>query len=57
MPASILDILDTDRSPDAVRDHAGTTQVDFEVDRPAPTCKFSTRIFFDRHGKGNGNFV
>ena len=28
-----LDILDADRSPNAVRVHAGTTQVDFEVDR------------------------
>ena len=31
-----LDILDADRSPNAVRVHAGTTQVDFEVDRPPP---------------------
>ena len=31
-----LDIVDTGRSPNAVRDHAGTTQVDFEVDRPPP---------------------
>ena len=31
-----LDILDVGRSPNAVRDHAGTTQVDFEVDRPPP---------------------
>ena len=29
-----LDLLDTNRSPNAVRFHAGTTQVDFEVDRP-----------------------
>ena len=50
-----LDILDAGRSPNAVRDHAGTTQVDFEVDRPAPTCRFSTRRSFDHHGKGNGN--
>ena len=28
-----LDILDADWSPNAVRVHAGTTQVDFEVDR------------------------
>ena len=28
-----LDILDADQSPNAVRVHAGTTQVDFEVDR------------------------
>ena len=31
-----LDILDVDRSPNAVTVHAGTTQVDFEVDRPPP---------------------
>ena len=31
-----LDILDADRSPNAVRFHVGTTQVDFEVDRPPP---------------------
>ena len=31
-----LDMLDADRSPNAVRVHAGTTQVDFEVDRPPP---------------------
>ena len=31
-----LDILDAGRSPNAVRDHAGTTQVDFEVDSPPP---------------------
>ena len=29
-----LDILDADRSPNAVRVRAGTTQVDFEVDCP-----------------------
>ena len=29
-----LDILDAGRSLNAVRDHAGTAQVDFEVDRP-----------------------
>ena len=28
--------LDAGRSPNAVRVHAGTTQVDFEVDRPPP---------------------
>ena len=28
-----LDILDAGRSPNAVRVYAGTTQVDFEVDR------------------------
>ena len=52
-----LDILDADRSPNAVSVHAGTSQVDFEVDRPAATCRFSTRRSFDHHGKGNGNFV
>ena len=31
-----LDILNADRSPNAVRFHVGTTQVDFEVDRPPP---------------------
>ena len=31
-----LDILDAGRSPNAVTVHAGTTQVDFEVDRPPP---------------------
>ena len=55
--ALYLDILDADRSPNAVRDHAGTTQVDFEVYRSASTCRFSTRRSFDHHSKGNGNFV
>ena len=31
-----LDTLDAGRSQNAVRVHAGTTQVDFEVDRPPP---------------------
>ena len=31
-----LDILDADRSPNAVRFHVGTTQVDFDVDRLPP---------------------
>ena len=31
-----LDILNADQSPNAVRFHVGTTQVDFEVDRPPP---------------------
>ena len=31
-----LDTLDACWSPNAVRDHDGTTQVDFEVDRPPP---------------------
>ena len=31
-----VDILDARRSPNAVRVHAGTTQVDFKVDRPPP---------------------
>ena len=34
MLALSLDILDAGRSPNAVRIHSGTTQVDFEVDRP-----------------------
>ena len=49
-----LDILDADRSPSTVRVHAGTTQVDFKVDRRR--LQFSTRRSFDHHGKGNGNF-
>ena len=37
MLALNLDTLDAGRSPNAVRDrHAGTAQVDFEVDRPPP---------------------
>ena len=48
-------MLDADRSPNAVRVHAGTSQVDFEVDCPPPAR--STRRSFDHHGKGNGNFV
>ena len=39
----------------AVSVHAGTSQVDFEVDCPPPAR--STRRSFDHHGKGNGNFV
>ena len=31
-----LDMLDADRSPNAASVHAGTSQVDFEVDRPPP---------------------
>ena len=31
-----LDILDADRSPNAVIFYVGTTQVVFEVDRPPP---------------------
>ena len=31
-----LDMLDADRSPNAVSVHAGTSQVDFEVDRSPP---------------------
>ena len=48
-------MLDADRSPNAVSVDAGTSQVDFEVDRPPPAR--STRRSFDHHGKGNGNFV
>ena len=33
-----LDILDADRSPNAVRVHAGISQVDFEVDCPPPAA-------------------
>ena len=50
-----LDMLDADRLPNAVSVHAGTSQVDFEVDCPPPAR--STRKSFDHHGKGNGNFV
>ena len=50
-----LDMLDADRSPNAVSVHAGTSKVDFEVDCP-PSAR-STRRSFDHHGKGNGNFV
>ena len=52
-----LDMLDADRSPNAVSVHAGTSQVDFEVDCPPPVTVRSTRRSFDHHGKGNGNFV
>ena len=52
-----LDMLDADRSPNAVRVPAGTSQVDFEVDCPPPEACLSTRRSFDHHGKGNGNFV
>ena len=31
-----LDILEADRSPNAVRFLVGTTQVDFKIDRPPP---------------------
>ena len=50
-----LDMLDADRSSNAVSVHAGTSQVDFEVDCPPPANP--TRRYFDHHGKGNGNFV
>ena len=33
-----LDVPDADRSPNAVRFHVGTTQVNFEVDRPPPAA-------------------
>ena len=36
MLALSLDIPDAGRSPNAVRDHIGSAQVDFEVDRPSP---------------------
>ena len=51
-----LDMLDPDRSPNAVSVHAGTSQVDFEVHCQPPAC-LSIRRPFDHHGKGNGNFV
>ena len=40
-----LDVLDAVRSPNAVRVHAGTTQVDFEVDRPPPAQILHQEIF------------
>ena len=49
-----LDMLDADRLPNAVSVHAGTSQVDFEVDC-LPLAR-STRRSFDHHEKGNGNF-
>ena len=51
-----LDILDADRSSNAVRVHAETAQVDFKVDRPRH-LQFLHQEIFDHHGKGNGNFV
>ena len=51
-----LDILDADPSPNAVSVHAGTSQVDFEVDHRPPACLSANR-YFDHHCKGNGNFV
>ena len=50
-----LDMLDADRSPNAVSVHAGTSQVELEVHCPPAACP--TRRSFDHHGKGNGNFV
>ena len=52
-----LDMLDADRSPNAVSVHAGTSQVDFEVDCLPPAACLSARRSFDHPGKGNGNFV
>ena len=37
-----LDMLDADRSPNAVSVHAGTSQVHFEVDCPPPAACLST---------------
>ena len=48
-------MLDDDRSPNAVSVHAGTSQMDFEVDCPPPAR--STRRSFYHPSKGNGNFV
>ena len=47
-----LDMLDADRSPNAVSVHAGTSQVDFQVDRPPPAPPLRTS--FDHHGKRSG---
>ena len=52
-----LDMLDADRSANAVSVPAETSQVDFEVDCPPPAACLSTRRPFDHYGKGNGNFV
>ena len=42
-----LDMLDADRSPNAVSVHAGTSQVDFEVDRPPPrTQELPVAVYF-----------
>ena len=49
-----LDILDADRSPNAVRFHVGTTQVDFGVDRPPPANSPPADLLIT---KGNGDFV
>ena len=50
-----LEMLDADRSPNAVSVPAGTSQVDFEVDCPPPA--WSTRRSLDHQGKESGNFV
>ena len=48
-----LDILDAGRSPNAV-----TPELHRWISSwPPATCKFSTRRYFDHHGKGSGNFV
>ena len=52
-----LDILDDGRSPNAVKVHAGTTQVDFEVDRPPPADSLPGDILITTVKEGNGNFV
>ena len=40
-----LDILDADRSPNAVTVHVGTTQLDFEADRPPPADSSPGDVF------------
>ena len=40
-----LDMPDADRSPNAVSVHAGTSQVDFEVDCPLPAQLVHQEIF------------
>ena len=51
-----LDILDADRSPNAVTVHAGTTQVDFDADRPPPADSPPGDLLIIMV-KGNGNFL
>ena len=54
-PASIWTCWMLMDRQNAVSFHAGTSQVDFEVDCPPPVR--STWRSFDHHGKENGNFV
>ena len=51
-----LDMLDADRSPNAVSVQAGTSQADFEVDCPPPAACPPGDLLITMV-KGNGNFV